>query len=135
MVNNMSDMNTRNRLGNVKNPYQGDSKRVLTVCSAGLLRSPTAAWVLSNAPWNFNTRSCGYSEEYALVVLNQVLLHWADFVVVMDNKQEKYVSDMMLEYGYNKPVYNLNVPDSFDYRNPELVDLLTEKFTELFPAS
>ena len=52
-------MSLMNRLGNSKNPYQGDFKKVLCVCSAGLLRSPTAAWVLSNAPFNFNTREIG----------------------------------------------------------------------------
>jgi predicted protein tyrosine phosphatase len=35
----MSDL--MNRLGNCKNYHQGKFKRVLCVCSAGLLRSPT----------------------------------------------------------------------------------------------
>ena len=41
------------------NEYQGDYKRVLTVCSANMLRSPTIAHVLSAEPYNFNTRSAG----------------------------------------------------------------------------
>jgi len=32
---------TRNQLYNVKNSSQGSTKKVLTVCSAGLLRSAT----------------------------------------------------------------------------------------------
>ena len=121
-------MSLMNRLGNCHNMYQGDSKKVLTVCSAGLLRSPTAAWVLSNPPFNFNTRSCGYNDEYALVVLDEVLLEWADEVVVMDNKQELYVR----AFGYKGTVHVLNVPDSYNYRDPELVELLTDKFLELY---
>ena len=46
----------RNRLSNVNNRFQGNFKRVLYVCSAGLLRSPTLAEILSQAPYNFNTR-------------------------------------------------------------------------------
>jgi len=124
-------MSLMNRLGNSKNPYQGELKKVLCVCSAGLLRSPTAAWVLSNPPFNFNTRACGYNDEYALVVLDEVLLHWAEAVCVMDNKQEKVVRDL---FGYKGPVHVLNVPDNYSYRDPELVELLTEKLLEVFPV-
>lgn len=48
-----------NRIANASNKFQGSYKRVLCVCSAGLLRSPTAALVLSKDPYNFNTRACG----------------------------------------------------------------------------
>ena len=47
-----------NRLGNSRNIYQGKDKRVLCVCSAGLLRSPTAANVL-HKEFGYNTRACG----------------------------------------------------------------------------
>lgn len=125
---------TRNRLGNAKNPYQGDFKKVLCVCSAGLLRSPTAAWVLSNAPFNYNTRAVGANPEYAMVMLDAVNLCWADEVVVMDKSQEKQVREVFDEYGWDKPVYVLDVPDDYSYRDPELVELMTEKFLELFPS-
>ena len=128
-------MSTRNRLGNSHNMYQNDNPRTLVCCSAGLLRSPTCAWVLSNNPWNHNTRAAGLNDEYALVLVDQVLLEWADSVVVMDNRQEKMVLDMMEQYGYNKKVYNLNVPDNYGFRDPELVELLTEKLLEVFPVS
>lgn len=122
-------MSLMNRLGNSKNPYQGELKKVLCVCSAGLLRSPTAAWVLSNPPFNFNTRACGYNDEYALVVLDEVLLHWADEVVVMDRKQETVVRDL---FKYKGPVHVLDVPDNYGYRDPELVEVLTNVLSEVF---
>ncbi len=84
-------------MGNVGNPYQSDFKKVLCVCSAGLLRSPTAAWVLSRDPWNFNTRAVGYSEEYALVVLDVVQLAWANDVVVFDKTQRGVVKRLLEE--------------------------------------
>lgn len=123
---------TRNRLGNSKNPYQGDFKKVLCVCSAGLLRSPTAAWVLSNAPFNYNTRAVGYNPEYAMVLLDAVQVCWADEVVVMDNQQKNQVLALLEEYGWDKPVHVLNVPDDYGYRDPELVKVLTNELTKVF---
>lgn len=129
-----SHMLTRNRAANLDNPYQGSAPRVLCVCSAGMLRSPTAAWLLSNDPWNFNTRSCG-TEDYALVQLDAALVGWATGgVVVMDYRQEKAVKELLKEYGWTRPVHELNVPDNFDYRDPELVELLTEELLRVFPT-
>ena len=44
------------------NPYQGTDKKLLFVCSAGLLRSATAANLFAKK--GYNTRGCG-SAEYA----------------------------------------------------------------------
>ena len=123
---------TRNRLGNSKNPYQGDFKKVLCVCSAGLLRSPTAAWVLSNPPFNFNTRAVGANPEYAMVLLDAVNVCWADEVVVMDNGQKKQVQALLDEYGWDKPVHVLDVPDNYSYRQPELVDELMNELLKVY---
>lgn len=61
-----------NRAFVIGNSAQGRFRKVLCVCSAGVLRSPTAAWVFSNAPFNFNTRSAG-TEDCARVLLNAEL--------------------------------------------------------------
>ncbi len=73
---------TLNQLANINNPYQGKSKKVLCLCSAGLLRSPTAANVL-HREFGFNTRSAGVMD-YALIPLSEALFLWADEVLVMD---------------------------------------------------
>jgi predicted protein tyrosine phosphatase len=88
----------KNRLYNCKNPYQGNYKKVLTVCSAGLLRSPTIAWVLSQDPWNYNTRSCGV-HDYALIMLDDVLLTWADEIVVVDDEKAYMVKEHLDRLG------------------------------------
>lgn len=127
----------RNRVANLGNPYQGSSKKVLCVCSAGLLRSPTLAWVLSNPPFNFNTRACGTSTEYALIPLEAGLVMWADEIVVMEEYQQQIVHALQhniveeFEHTY-KPVRVFEVPDNFGFRHPTLVQLLTEKALETF---
>jgi predicted protein tyrosine phosphatase len=112
-----------NRLHNCKNPYQGKYKKVLSVCSAGLLRSPTIAWLLSQDPYNYNTRACGI-HDYALVPLDQVLLTWADEIVCVQLDHEVVVRKLLEDYGLKTPVFNLMIPDNFEYRNPELIEMI-----------
>ena len=116
-----------NRLANAHNIYQGQYKRVLCVCSAGLLRSPTAAWVLSQDPYNFNTRAAGLTKEFALIPVDRVLLHWADEVVCMSAEQAVQVRDMLEE---DKPIVVLEIPDIYGYRDPELVEAIRTKYDE-----
>lgn len=121
-----------NRLANSGNKFQGNYKKVLCVCSAGLLRSPTAAWVLSNEPYNYNTRAVGMNAEYALVALDNVHLSWADEIVVMEpwmGEEVKKKLEQVLQ-GKQKKVYVLDVPDSFPYRDPELVKFIKESYNK-----
>ena len=108
-----------NRLANATNLFQGKYKRVLCVCSAGLLRSPTAALVLSQEPYNYNTRATGLTKEFALVPVDQVLLHWADEIVCMNPEQAEELRERL---ETDKPVIVLNIEDRYRYRDPELVE-------------
>lgn len=116
-------MNDMNRLGNATNPFQGKFKKVLCVCSAGLLRSPTAALVLSQEPFNFNTRACGLDAGFALIPVDDVLLAWADEIVCMDSYQAQQLRERT-----KKIVICLNIGDSFTYRDPELMKLIRENY-------
>ncbi len=77
-----------------QNPYQGDYKRVLCVCSAGVLRSATTAVVLSQEPFNYNTRSAGV-EHYALTPITLPLLFWADEIVCMTKEHEMKIKALL----------------------------------------
>jgi predicted protein tyrosine phosphatase len=128
----------RNQLGVILNAFQGKHKKVLTVCSAGCLRSPTAAHILSGHPWNFNTRCAGTSSEYAIVPVTEALIVWADVILVMDEWQQRHINEMqnVLATEYEafeyKQVINLDIPDNYEYRDPRLLKIMTEKFEELF---
>jgi len=111
-----------NRLHNCTNPHQGKAKRVLCVCSAGLLRSPTAANVL-HREFGYNTRACGISEEYALIPVDHVLLFWADEIVVM----EAWMKDA-LPKEYEGIVHVLGIRDSYGFMNEELQKEILEKY-------
>lgn len=117
-------MSRQNALWNCKNPYQGDYVKALCVCSAGLLRSPTIAWVMSNN--GYNTRSAGV-HSYALLEIDEVLMNWADIVICAEKEHEK----ILKSYYPNATYYTLDLPDKYAYRDPELVDLITTKLKEL----
>lgn len=126
----MEDRFLMNRLANSGNSFQGAYKRVLTVCSAGLLRSPTAAVVLSQEPYNFNTRAAGLVEDFALISVDRVLLTWAEEIVCMTKEQEKELKKRLKDLEMDTPVVCLDIPDSFEYRNSKLIKMIKEKYNK-----
>lgn len=120
-----------NRLANSKNRYQGDMKKVLCVCSAGLLRSPTVAWILSNNPFNFNTRAVGITKEYALIPVDEVLIMWADEIVVVEDWMR---IELERNFDIDVPIHVVETPDKYQTRDPELIAHLTPKLRGLFNA-
>lgn len=125
-------MTTFNRLHNMRNPNQGDAKKVLCVCSAGLLRSPTLAWILSNEPFNYNTRAVGTSSDYALIVLDEVQLQWADAVVFVDDGNFQAARYELAELIDNMEHHVLKIPDIHKFRHPKLVEAATAQLKEAF---
>ena len=122
-------MTRNNALWNCQNPYQGSNSRVLTVCSAGLLRSPTIAWYLMNHT-DFNCRPAGM-HDYALVQVDDVLIKWADIIICAEEEIEKILTNKFKDQLEHRKVYNLAIPDNFAYRDPELVKIIEQKLTEL----
>ena len=113
--------------GVLSNRFQGDYKRVLTVCSAGILRSATAAHILCQKPFNFNTRNVG-TAPYALIPLTDDLIMWADEVVCMENEHKVRVLNQMMEMDLYKRIVVLDIEDIYEYRNPTLVKLIKERY-------
>lgn len=126
----MNDANIRNRCFNCTNPYQGKFKKVLCICSAGLLRSPTAAFVLSQEPFNFNTRAAGIVPQFALIPVDEVLLSWADEIVCMSNEQQIEIIELLKQIERETPVFNLHVPDNYPYRNEQLMEIISKHYVE-----
>lgn len=125
-MNNCDETLEQNRFFNATNPAQGTSKKVLCVCSAGLLRSPTMAKVLSQDPFNFNTRSAGLEKSFALVPINSILVHWADEIVTAEQYQVDKIKEEYNTKG--KKVVSLNISDSYEYNDPKLVKIIKERY-------
>ncbi len=126
---------SRNAYNVCKNPFQTDSKKVLCVCSAGCLRSPTAANIL-HTEYGYNTRSAGVSDEYAIVPLSGKLLTWADEIVVMESWHVHEIEAVLerMESESNKfirpNIVYLDIPDDYGWMEDSLVELIKERYAE-----
>lgn len=125
----------KNREHNIGNPYQGTYTKTLCVCSAGLLRSPTMAWLLSQPPYNHNVRAVGTDESFALICLDEALLIWADLILCSDDDSYYKTLNKVKEYDLSpkrlESIFNLHIKDSYEYRNETLINILTDKFNKM----
>jgi len=115
-------MTTLNRIHNCTNPYQGKTKRVLCLCSAGLLRSPTTAVVLQR-DFGYNTRAAGVTKEYALILADDVLYNWADEIVAVESNIA-----FQIPKEFKNKVIILNIPDIYSYMDKELQKIIKEQY-------
>jgi predicted protein tyrosine phosphatase len=115
------------------NHSQGPFKRILFVCSVGMLRSPTAAVI--GAQNGFNTRSCG-SSSVALIPLSANLILWADWIIFMN--RENYLESKIRFHGSeyltaleNKAI-TWDINDFYNYMDDELKVVLKDKIQEQY---
>lgn len=119
-----------NQLHNTTNPYQTDALRVLTVCSAGLLRSPTMANVL-HSEYGYNTRSAGINDSYALIPVTSVLVFWADEIVCAESWMEEEIKKHFEDYISPETVFiSLDIPDNFGWGDKQLKELVLKRYAE-----
>jgi protein-tyrosine phosphatase len=109
------------------NPYQGQDKKVLFVCSAGILRSATAARIYAK---KYNTRAAG-SESYALVPVTNDLLLWANKIVFVNEENYQSVKQYFDLDAYNKDIVILDIPDQYPHMHPELIKHFETQFESL----
>ena len=124
-------MSTMNRLWNVTNPYQGKDLKILTVCSAGLLRSPTLARWLHRNFKNVNTRPVGTSQDHALISLDEVHLRWAEVILCVDSSTFNIVEDQLNTLGVEREIHSLNIPDNFGFGDETLENIIKVQIEEL----
>jgi predicted protein tyrosine phosphatase len=114
--------------GVIDNPYQGRDKKVLFVCSAGILRSATAARIYSG---KYNTRCAGTGLDYALVPLSERLMDWADEIVFVNPDNAARAWDNFDMEPYMDFIKVLNIPDQYEHKDPELIKLFEEQYEPL----
>jgi predicted protein tyrosine phosphatase len=103
---------------------------VLFVCSHNQWRSPTAERVWRNTP-GLNVRFAGTSRR-ARRALRHDDIAWADVILVIE---EKHKSRGLAEYRQTasaKEIHVLDIPDNFQFMDPELVEILREKCAPFF---
>jgi len=100
-------------------------KRILFLCSQNRLRSPTAEQVFSGRP-GLEVTSAGLNNS-ATVAVSAELIEWADIIFVMEKSLRNKISKKFKLFLKNKRVVCLDIPDEYEYMDPELVALLEER--------
>jgi predicted protein tyrosine phosphatase len=104
-----------------------EKMKVLFVCTANRLRSPTAEAVFSGYP-DTEAKSAGVGKE-ATVPVSLELLEWADLIFVMEKRQRNIIQSRFKEIYQRKRIVCLYIPDDFEFMDRELIELLEERVT------
>lgn len=132
--NSFSDKIRECRDGVISNPFQGTDKKVLFVCSMGILRSATAARIYG---YKYNTRAAGTWSD-ALIPVTDQLMAWADEIVFVNYENYSQVKCyFQLEHQTDiDDVFNirvLNIPDKHPHMHPELIAAFEKQYEPLSP--
>lgn len=103
--------------------------RVLFLCSQNRLRSPTAEQVFSQFP-ELECDSAG-TDHSAGVVLTPELIQWADVIFVMEKLHRNKLTKKFKRHLNGKRIVVLDIPDEYEFMDPELVRILQRKVAPL----
>lgn len=97
-------------------------KKLLFLCSRNRWRSPTAEKVFHGLN-GIQARSAG-TEAGARIKVTAGHVGWADLIFVMEKKHLRRLREKFGEELAGKRVVCLNIPDDYQFMQPELVELL-----------
>ncbi len=104
-----------------------EKPNLLVVCGRNKKRSRTAEHLFKN-DHRFNIRSAGLSPKSDRKI-SENDLNWADVVLVMENQQRRKIWDMFNHLELPE-IEILEIPDDYEFMDPELVEILTDKINE-----
>lgn len=99
--------------------------KVLFICNQNRHRSKTAEQLFSQ---EFETKSAGLYNDNPV---NESQLSWADLVIVMEDHQREELSKRFPKLYLQKQIISLDIPDVYSYNQPELVQRLKDKMSQL----
>ena len=106
-------------------------RKVLFLCSQNRLRSPTAEQVFADWP-GIETASAGLNVG-ADNPLTPELLQWADLIFVMERAHRSKLSARFRTHLGGKRIVCLDIPDNYEFMDPELIRLLRSKVPPHLP--
>ena len=106
-------------------------RNVLFICGQNRLRSPTAEQVFANWP-GIETASAGLKNEADNPVTPE-LLEWAHTIFVMERSHRSKLSAKFKRHLSSVRIVCLDIPDDYEYMDPELIKLLKAKVVPHLP--
>jgi len=105
---------------------------ILVVCGRNKKRSKTAEYIFRNDN-RINIRSVGLSKTSERKI-NIKDIEWANLILAMENKHKLRIADTFGEINIPKIIV-LNIPDQYEYLDPELVAILTVKINDIIEST
>ncbi|WP_431067486.1 low molecular weight protein tyrosine phosphatase family protein [Methylotuvimicrobium sp.] len=102
--------------------------KLLFVCSENRLRSPTGEEIFSRYD-GVEAIGCGTNAD-AETPLSGDLIEWADVVFVMEKSHRNKVKKKYRDLLKNKRLISLDIPDSYERMDPNLIRLLESRVSK-----
>jgi len=106
-------------------------KNLLFLCSQNRLRSPTAERVFAERA-DRAVDSAGLDND-AQPTCTPELLEWADIVFVMEKSHRNRLSKRFRTFLKNVRVICLDIPDDYEFMQPELIQILRIRVSRHLP--
>ena len=104
-------------------------KKILFVCTINKMRSRTAHEIYKYDE-RFEVKSCGTSE-YACIPMNEGLLNWADYIIVMEKRHRNCIHKAFPDIYKTKRIICLYIPDEYDFMQEELIRSIKSSFEKV----
>ncbi len=102
------------------------------MCSRNRWRSPTAERIFGGHP-GIETRSRGLAGS-ARQKLTATDVAWADLILVMEEEHRERLVEGHRDQIGSTPVHVLEIPDEYEYMDPELIEILEAVVTPILHA-
>jgi predicted protein tyrosine phosphatase len=102
--------------------------RILFICNQNQHRSKTAEELFKD---RFETKSAGLYNSHPV---QEEEIEWADVVIVMDDFQRTELGKRFPKLYIKKQIISLDIPDMYNYNQPELIEILESKMEEFLPS-
>lgn len=99
--------------------------KILFICNQNQNRSKTAEELFKD---KFQTKSAGL---FNSTPVKNSQLAWADLVVVMEDEQRSELARRFPEEYLKKQILSLDIPDVYQYNQPQLVKKLNSKMNKI----
>ena len=103
--------------------------KLLFICGKNRLRSPTAETVFAEYP-GIEVESAGIDRD-AETPVGADAIAWADLILVMEKTHRRKLTAKFQHCLKDKRLVCLDIPDNYEYMDPELVEILEQKISSL----
>lgn len=115
--------------GCLGNSFKSEPIKFLFVCSRNKKRSRTAEEIFKSRP-GIQVKSAG-TEPSARIKVTEGMIGWADIILVMEKKHAAILRQDFQQTLIGKRLRCLDIPDDYEFMDPDLIGMLESVVVEL----